>query len=168
MKFRKATINDIKYIIDIYKDGVRSLKNDGVDQWQNPKDIPTTKDLFEMLEEIYVLCDKIPISTARIMSYDNQYDKIYNGRWLSTDKYYAIHKVATIDSHKNKGLTSLMFAEIENLAVKNNIKSIKIDTHHDNKKMRKFLFKNNFKYCGKIKLTTGEMRDAFELILSGE
>lgn len=166
MDFVKAEKNDVDNILQMYKDGADSLKQDGVDQWQDIKDRPNEKELLKIIDEVYVLRDGKAVSTCRIMNYDNQYDNIYEGKWLNnTDSYYAIHRVATLTEAKRKGYAATMMQEVEKLAKENNIKSIKIDTHHDNKKMQSFLKKSGYKYCGIIILNSGNKRDAFEKLL---
>ena len=165
MEFRKANLEDIDLIVQMYNDGSESLKRDGVDQWQGVNK-PGRMELMEIINEVYVLDDNGAVSTARIMEYDNQYDNIYEGKWINeTKNYYSVHRVATLESGKRRGYAKIMLDEIEALAKKNNIMSIKIDTHKDNKKMHSFLEKKGYKYCGIIILNNGDKRDAFEKIL---
>lgn len=165
MKLRKANNEDINLIVQMYNDGSESLKNDGVNQWQGI-DRPGREELIEILDEVYVLDDNGAVSTARIMEYDNQYDNIYEGKWLNeTKNYYSVHRVATLKSKKRQGYAKKMMDEIEKLALLNNIKSIKIDTYKDNIKMHNFLLNNGYTFCGIIILNNGAKRDAFEKIL---
>lgn len=165
MEFRKAELKDIDKITQMYEHGSKSLKKDNVDQWQG-NDKPDREELLKIIDEIYVLDDNGAVCTARIMEYDNQYDEIYNGKWLNNSKnYYSIHRVATLEDKKRQGYAKIMFEYIENLAVENNIKSIKIDTHSGNKKMQRFLEKLDYKYCGEIILSIGDKRNAYEKIL---
>lgn len=45
------------------------------------------------------------------------------------------------------------------------IKSIRIDTHQDNKSMQRLILKNNFEYCGIIYVEDGSERLAYEKVL---
>lgn len=165
MEFRHATKDDIELILEMYEDGSKSLREAGINQWQG-KDKPGEEELYKVLDEIYVLVDESAVSTARIIEYDNQYDKIYKGNWINnSDNYYAIHRVATLERKKRHGYAKSMFLEIEKLALKNNKKSIKIDTHCENIKMQNFLKSLDYKKCGEIILNNGDKRDAFEKII---
>lgn len=165
MDFRKASERDIESILQMYEDGSKSLKNDGVDQWQG-NDKPGYDELIKIIDEIFVLDDNGAVATARIMTYDAQYDEIIDGNWLNNSKnYYSVHRVATLESKKRNGYAKLMMEYIEEKAKKEKIKSIKIDTHKENIKMQKFLEKLGYLYCGKIILNIGSERNAYEKIL---
>ena len=69
MDFRKASERDIESILQMYEDGSKSLKNDGVDQWQG-NDKPGYDELIKIIDEIFVLDDNGAVATARIMTYD--------------------------------------------------------------------------------------------------
>lgn len=165
MKLRKAEIEDLELILEMYEDGSKSLAKANINQWQG-KDKPGKDELLKVLDEIYVLDDNEAVSTARIIEYDNQYDKIYNGNWINnSNNYYAIHRVATLASKTRKGYARKMLLEIEELAKKNKKKSIKIDTHCENTKMQNFLKSLDYEKCGIIILNNGDKRDAFEKII---
>ena len=52
MDFVKAEKNDVDNILQMYKDGADSLKQDGVDQWQDIKDRPNEKELLKIIDEV--------------------------------------------------------------------------------------------------------------------
>ena len=68
-------------------------------------------------------------------------------------------------NYRGKGLASDMLKYAEQLCKEKNIKSIKIDTHLDNKVMRGLISKNGYKYCGIIYLNNGDKRVGYEKIL---
>lgn len=165
--FRKAKINDIDDIMQIINDAKISLKNIDVDQWQNGyPNYATIKD--DILKSIsYVLCDNSDKKNGiASISFDGEstYDNIYNGKWLSEEKFLVVHRFATKNAVKRNGIASEMMNSIKEIAQANNIKSIKIDTHKDNIPMRNFLKKNDFKYCGNILLADGNKRVAYEFL----
>lgn len=164
MEFRKAEIEDVDIIYKMYLDGSESLKRDKVNQWQEDEQ-PKYSEIVENLPEMYILEDGEPVSTVRIGGHDSQYDKIYNGSWITNGEYYSIHKVVTFSTKKNRGYAKKMFFEIENMAKADKIKSIKIDTHEDNIKMQNFLTSINYKYCGIVYLDVEGKRFAYEKIL---
>lgn len=83
------------------------------------------------------------------------YHKIYEGAWLSDTPYGVLHRVAV--SQQACGTGSF----IAQWALKQH-PHIRIDTHENNKAMRKMLEKNGFSYCGKITVNDGSERFAFE------
>ncbi|RVU55377.1 GNAT family N-acetyltransferase [Anaerosphaera multitolerans] len=164
MEIRKAQKEDIKIIYQMYLDGSESLRAEGVNQWQGVEK-PQLWEVEDNLNQIYVLDDKGAVATARIMDYDPAYDKIYEGSWLSNGKYYAIHKVATLNSKKRRGYAGKLLGEIEEFGRKNGISSLKVDTHEDNKTMQNFLLSLGYKYCGIVYLEIEGKRFAYEKII---
>ncbi len=164
MNFRKANYNDIDGINKIYEDASKSLAENEIDQWQG-KLRPKIKNK-EAIKNIYLLTESEEIlSTGIILDYDKDYANIYDGSWLSNGKYYVVHKFATNIKIRRKGYGSIFLQEVEKLAIKNFIFSIKIDTHEDNYLMQKLLVKNGYKKCGMVILEGSGKRLAYEKLL---
>ena len=169
MLLRNSKETDIEYILNILEDAKLFLKNNGVDQWQNG--YPNKDVILEDIKnnESYVLeCENEIIGTT-VLSFrgDNNYNKIYEGKWITEkEKYAVVHRIAIKkdSSIKNIGMNIMKF--IENKCIENNINSIKIDTHENNRNMQNLLEKLNYKYCGIIYLEDGSKRIAFEKILN--
>lgn len=73
---------------------------------------------------------------------DPSYANIYDGAWIDdTLPYHVIHRVMSLpDAHG-------IFAEIINFCFQHS-KNIRIDTHSNNRIMRRLIEKYGFKYCG--------------------
>jgi Sortase and related acyltransferases len=167
MVLRKATTADIPAMMEIFCHAQASLKSMGVNQWQNnyPNVDIIDKDLAN--ETAYVLTkDGNILATATIIfNHEPTYDRIYEGEWLSRDKFIVVHRIAVNNHYKMKGIASHILKEVERMAIRANIRSFKIDTHKDNIPMRKMIEKNGFTYCGRITLLDGNSRVAYEKIL---
>jgi len=167
MVLRKATFADISAMMEIFYQAQASLKELGVNQWQNnyPNRDVINKDLENGVA--YVLTENgIIIATATIIfNHEPTYDRIYEGEWLSRGEFVVVHRVAVDNRYKMKGVASHILHEVEKMAVQANIPSFKIDTHKDNLPMRKTLGKNGFSYCGRIVLHDGNSRVAYEKLL---
>lgn len=165
--FRKAITEDIDCIIRIIRQAQLYLKANMINQWQNnyPNKETILKDIEN--ENSYVLLNdgKIIATTAVIFEKENTYDNIYKGHWLSSEKYVTIHRIALDNEYKGEGFATLMIEKIEHLSKINNVFSIRVDTHKDNIRMKKFLVKNGFQYCGIIYLKDGNERLAYEKVL---
>ncbi|EFI42125.1 MULTISPECIES: N-acetyltransferase [Peptoniphilus] len=160
MIFRRANNDDIVFINKMYGDGSKLLGTLGVDQWQNDE-MPSA----DLNDDIYVLDDEGIVATAVLMEHDKQYDVIYEGKWISDDSYFAIHRVATSEDKRQMGYAKILFDEIEKFAILSGKKSLKVDTHRDNIPMQNFLKKMGYVYCGVIILDILKERLAFEKIL---
>lgn len=164
--FRKATQKDREKVLNLYVDGANSLKSDLVDQWQG-KYYPTFKDVDQhLLLDLYVLEYKYDIvSTACLVEkVDYDYEKI-QGKWNTKIPYISIHKVATKSNYKNQAFTQKLMYFIEIYAKKKNL-DLRIDTHQDNKKMRNFILRCGFKYCGIVYLHNELKRLAYDKKIS--
>lgn len=166
MIIRRSEIKDIEKIIDIYEDAKKFMRESGnLNQWNGtyPEEELILKDIDE--GQSYVCEDNENIAGVFYLGleHDITYDKIYNGKWLTENKPYAIiHRIAISDKYRGKGISKLLLKFTENEALKRNYISVRIDTHKDNIPMQKFLIKNEFTYCGIIHLLNGDERLAYE------
>lgn len=167
MKFRKTTEKDINDVMKIIKQAQEYFKENNINQWQNnyPNFETIKTDIINGYS--YVLLDNNTIVATAAISFDGEitYKNIYNGNWLSNDKYAVIHRVAVDSNLKGLGLSSEILKNVEKMCLEKNIHSIKIDTHEENLSMQKLLQKNNFQYCGVIYLEDKSRRIAFEKLL---
>lgn len=164
MEFRKTVKDDINQVMNIIKQAQDYFKEQGIDQWQNnyPNKETIENDIDNGIS--YVLLKDGEVVATAAVSFDEEktYNVIYEGQWLSNEKYAVIHRVAVHNNCKGMGLSSQIIDKVCEMCRSNNVHSIKIDTHEDNKSMQKMLEKNDFKYCGRIILADGNWRIAFE------
>ncbi len=164
MKLRKATETDIKSIMNIVKQAQYYFKENGINQWQN--NYPNIETIKNDIKNgyAYVLEDNGQVLGTVAVSFDGEktYDTIYDGQWLSNNKYAVIHRMAVDNNCKGKGLSEVIMKYIKNLCLEKDIHSIKIDTHEENKSMQRVIAKNDFKYCGIIYVDDKSSRMAFE------
>ncbi len=165
--FRKSQPDDIPQIMEIICQAQECFKLKGVDQWQNNYPNISIINADIETETSYVITDNQIVIGTVVVSFNGEdsYNKIYNGQWLSNQRYAVVHRMAISNQHKGLGYASHMFKEIENLCVKNNICSIKVDTHQQNLTMLKLLPKNGFIYCGTVLLEDNSERMAYEKLI---
>lgn len=164
MKLRQSTEKDLKNIIKIIDEAKVFLKENKVNQWQNgyPNEEVILSDIKNKYS--YVLEDNGEVIGTTALSFDGEktYDVIYDGKWLSNEKYAVIHRIAASRNNKIKSVGTEIIKKVEEICLSKDIKNIKIDTHEDNLTMQKLLMKNKFKYCGIIYLEDKSKRVAFE------
>lgn len=154
---RLVTLNDLNIIMSMIVEGRKKIAEYNIPQWINgyPSIETITEDIN--LNRGYVLIENDEIIGYYVMlQHDPCYD-IIDGKWINDTPYVAIHR--TVTKYFNRGLGSKMFDEI-----KKEHNHIRVDTHEGNVSMNKCLLKNNFKYCGVIKLQDGSPRNAYEYI----
>ena len=165
MILQLANITESETIWCILQDAIAQRKKDGSDQWQNG--YPNLETVINDIEQGYGYVlkenDTILAYAAIIFGIEPNYIEI-TGNWLSNDPYAAIHRVATSESYKGKGIATKLFELIEALCKSNNTYSIKVDTNFDNKQMLRILEKLNYTYCGEI-FFSGAARKAYQKIL---
>lgn len=164
MIVRKSFNEDIKDIMEIIKLAQNNLKAQNIDQWQNgyPNENTIKYDILNNISYVVIKDSEIVGTFAVSFDGEKTYDKIYNGRWISNEKFGVIHRIAINENHKGTGLASEIIKHVEDICLNEGINSIKIDTHEDNIAMQKLLKKNSFEYCGIIYLEDKSKRIAFE------
>lgn len=163
--FKEAHLSDAEQIWAILQEAIRRRKEDGSKQWQDG--YPNLQVVMNDIERGagYVLTeqDRIIGYCAAFINDEPEYAKI-EGRWLSDDDFVVVHRVAVAESHLGKGLAKRMFEFVEELAVRNKIFSIKVDTNFDNPAMIKSFERMGYVYCGQVYFR-GSARRAYEKVL---
>lgn len=152
MIFRKAKLEDVESIGEIIEMARKSLRDDGIDQWQ--KTNPNEDIIREQIEkdDAYVF-DK----EGKVLAYAYVFDgvdpcyNIHEDKFKS-DSYLVIHTLMV----DNRGIvpkigTKFMEALVD-LTEKSGKEAIRIDTHQDNFRMRGLLDKFSFEEIGIVQI----------------
>ena len=161
-QFRQASASEVPQIWEIIQQAIVRRKNDGSDQWQDgyPNQAVIEHDITKGIG--YVLADdNMIIGYAAILFNDEPAYEQLNGTWLTNGDFAVVHRVAISDDYVGKGLAQKIFHFTEDLAITNNIFSIKVDTNFDNSPMLKILEKLGYTYCGEVTFRSSA-RKAFE------
>jgi ribosomal protein S18 acetylase RimI-like enzyme len=168
MKIRYTQIEDIPAILAIYNQAKEYLKSQNVNQWQDgyPNEESILSDIKQKQSYVLVENEQVLGTAAIVLELDPNYAYIEDGKWITTgDNYYCIHRIAVDNTIKGKHFANEFVKYAENLAKKDRKSSLRIDTHHQNLSMQKFLHKCGFMPCGTIYLQNGDKRIAFERLL---
>ena len=170
MKIKRTNREDIDTLMPIFEEARKTIASLGIDQWQNgyPSREVIEEDV-KLMQSYFVTSDGETVGTfALIEDGEPTYDRIFDGAWLSGDKkdtYFAIHRVAISVKCRGKGISTQIIDYCADKAKKSGKISLRIDTHEGNIVMRKMLEKHGFICCGKIFLSDGEPRVAYEKML---
>ena len=166
MNLRLANSEDKNIIWEILQAAIEQRRKDGSDQWQNgyPNEQTVTTDIQNGYGYVLVDNNTIIAYAAIIFGVEPTYKDI-QGQWLSNGDYAAVHRVATAEALKKKGMGAYLFLLIEELCLEKNVISIKVDTNFDNVPMLRILDKLNYTYCGEI-FFSGASRKAYEKLLN--
>jgi len=167
MQIRKAIPSDADSIMHIFRQAQASLQRQGVNQWQNgyPNPEIVDRDIASGNSLVCIMNSLVCASFVLSFDYEDTYDSIYEGHWLSTGQYAVLHRLAIGDAYKGQGVGTAMIAHAEQICLSCGIHSIKVDTHRDNMPMQNLLCRNRFLYCGIIYLADGQERLAFEKLI---
>lgn len=165
-KLRFATKEDADFIWELLQQGISKRKEEGSNQWQDgyPNHDVVLNDIDNNFGVVAVdETNKIMAYVAMIAETEPAYEEIV-GEWLTSEKYIVLHRLIVNIDQPIKGLATWMMKEIEVLAKKQGINSIKVDTNFDNIAMLRVFEKLDYKYCGKVYFR-GSERLAFEKLL---
>jgi len=164
MHFRKAQKNDVDAIAALYAQAVAYFAQSGIDQWQHGYPNAESAEADIAAENSYLLEneDGVLATAMFCIGHEPTYDHIYDGSWAVDGPYAFIHRVAVSNDQKGKGVAQVLFNKFDLMCKLKNIKSLRVDTHEQNRSMQRALTKNGFECRGIIYLADGSKRLAFE------
>jgi GNAT superfamily N-acetyltransferase len=166
MILRKAILSEVPFIWKILQQAIEQRRRDGSSQWQDgyPNEQTVRDDIAKgygyVLEE-----NKTIIAYAAIIFEEEPAYTAIEGKWLTNEDYAAVHRVATSNAVKGKGIATQLFKMIEDLCLGKKVYSIKVDTNFDNIPMLKIVDKLNYTYCGEVYFRNAPRR-AYEKVLA--
>ncbi|MBS6194126.1 MAG: GNAT family N-acetyltransferase [Clostridiales bacterium] len=163
-----AARKDLPQIMEIICQAQEDMKAEGIPQWQDG--YPSEEDFRKDLEEnsCYILKEEgkiLAVGTLH-MGTDPNYLVIQDGNWKSEEPYGTIHRLAVAREAKCRGIAGYFYDRMERICREQGMKSMRIDTHRENKKMQEWIRKQGFVRCGTIFVEDGTPRDGFEKSLS--
>lgn len=170
MIIRKTTLKNIPTIMEIISDAQQYLKKLGIDQWQDgyPNEEQVLLDIKN--EDSYVIANdnnQVMGTVVFTTTPEPTYDKV-EGEWKTKTnaKYGVIHRLAVSNKYRGVGIAKFVFDNCENQLKSNQVESMRIDTHRDNKGMQKLITSLGYEYCGVIILNSGAERLAYEKVFA--
>ncbi len=149
--------DDLSDVLDIYAAARRFMKNSGnPTQWgdSRPSETATERDIAEGNLYKIVSGGKTVGVFAFIIGDDPTYRKI-DGKWLNSEPYGTIHRLAGDGSRRGIFVAALRFCL-------GKCRNIRVDTHESNLPMRRCLEREGFVFCGWIVTDDGTERMAFQ------
>lgn len=155
MNIRLANTSDTNRIFEIYEYARAYMKVQGnPNQWGDDRpEKSLTKDDIKN-QRCYVMEDDGHIFACFVFTIG--FEKEYEAKFPSKDKYGVIHRVASDKSKRGIVERIVDFA-------KGKVNLLRIDTHEDNKTMQNCIERQNFKRLGIIYLEDGSPRILYEL-----
>lgn len=169
--YSKATLNDLKQVMEAVEDSREVLRLQGNGQWQDG--YPSKDDFVNDINNgrLFVTFDQDPneiIGVCALTYREEDYHHLYEGEWLTDYTYMVMHRVAIKKKYKGRGYGKKLFDLFIEEAKNEGYRSLRIDTHEGNLVMRHLIEKAGFTYCGKAILTPDKDRMVFEKVLNKE
>ena len=157
---RPATEADLPRILAIYDQARQFMRQCGnMTQWVNgyPSEPLLRQDIAR--GHLYVMedGDSVYAAFAFIIGDDPTYAEI-DGAWQDTvTPYGTIHRIGSDGTHRGVLGECVAWS-------RQRIPHLRIDTHADNRVMRRAIAQQGFAYCGVIHVADGTPRVAYELV----
>lgn len=170
IEFRVSQQEDMPTIFAIIQQAQAYLAAQGIDQWQDgyPDEEVVAQDIAQM--QGYVLTENGVVLGIATIVFDGEpgYDVICDGAWTTKAPFACVHRVALEASTRGTGLADVLMAKVDAVIRAKGFTSIRIDTHPENKVMRRMLERNGFRRCGVIHLCGGKENGAPRIALEKE
>ena len=163
MMIRRATIQDLEQIMQIYARAVQYMQASGnPNQWVAgyPSRTLIEEDIARGVSYVVDRDSVIEAVFSYIEGEDPTYRQIEQGMWRTNGSYGTVHRLAS--AGRIRGVAEICFSWCAEQAKLHGCSSLRADTHQDNRIMQHLLQKNGFVYCGVIHLANGAPRLAFE------
>lgn len=159
MNIRHGRIEEMDKIREIFHIARQHMRDEGnSNQWINgyPQDELIMEDISN--GDFYVVEEdgEIVAVFSYIKGEDETYLNIENGQWLNDNYYGTVHRIGS--NGKCKGIMAM----VKGFCL-DQVGTLRIDTHKDNKTMKAVLQKEGFTYCGVIYVADGSPRDAYQI-----
>ena len=159
----------LEEIMGFIADGKAFLREQGLDQWQEP-DYPGRRDIEDDIahgEGCLLIEDGKAVGYACLcLRGDRSYDQI-DGAWLNDRPYAVIHRLAMARAERGSGYGRMAFAALEERARELGFSDIRVDTHEGNRIMRRILERGGYTRCGIVRFF-GKVRVGYHKILDQE
>jgi len=169
MRLQLSTSSNIHNILQIINDAKVYLKSKDIDQWQNgyPNQTQIEQDIANNESYVLINDENQIIATSMFSIRPEPTYKLIDGAWKinEKEKYGVIHRLAIDKNYRKKGIASYVLKEFHQKLMKQQIRSLKIDTHEDNHEMQYLVRKLGYVYCGIIFTEYNAKRFAFEKVI---
>ena len=135
---RKGTLSDIERILIITKACAKKMDDIGIHQWNDYYPNRTAFETDVERQELFVM--EISGSVVGCVALSSLMDKEYeNVKWITeTRNNLYVHRLAVHPNHQSKGYAKQLMDFAEQFAIKNNYKSVRLDTFSQNKRNQLF------------------------------
>lgn len=167
LSYRQAVGTDKAEIAAILKAAITFLREQNINQWQGNS--VTIEHIMPAIEQgkafAWVNTTGDIQAFAVLEEHDAYYDNLTSGEWSYDLPYYAIHRVMIAPASRGRGITAVVFRDIERIAKAHKKQVLRIDTHPENLRMQHIITKMGFTETGEIQHADGTPRITYEKLV---
>ncbi len=147
---RKATLEDLEELIKLYRSSIKKMISKKISQWdyEYPNKEVLKKDIIA--QNYYIFLDQDEIIGG--ITIDENIDTSYKNIKWENNCFYTIHRLVVKHNRWGNGIGKNLMYFAEELAKKNNKKSLRLDTYFDNTIANSFYICLGYNFKGKILL----------------
>ena len=152
MKIRKAQTSDLKNIMKMYKSCVTGMIKSGIDQWDDT--YPDTETIAQDLEnQTYYVAEEEEKIIGGINIDQNQDPTYLDINWQdASNQFLVVHRLGVKEENWGDGIGKDLMIFTEELVMKKDLKSIRLDTYSGNPKAMEFYRRLGYRELGTIDL----------------
>lgn len=160
-KVRRAELSDLDRVMEVLGEGREALGELGIDQWQRgyPSEEVVRRDIAggNCWVAVPEDADGVIMATACVTLDGEPIYDVIDGAWQTegtseNPSYATVHRVAVSSQGARRGLARLLFSHAESLARDAGYRSVRVDTHEGNVRMRTLLPSLGYTQCGVVML----------------
>ena len=160
---RRATIDDLNKILSIVRSAQLSLRELGIDQWQDgyPSREVICSDIDAGIGWVLVDTDEVVGYAAIVLTGEEAYKQLSDNSWHTSNDYVVVHRLCVDANRRRGGIATELMDHAAAMGRKVSMDGFRIDTHRGNVRMLALVKKYGFSYCGIVRYESGE-RMAFD------
>lgn len=144
---RQSTLDDLPRVIDIIEGAKKTLRDRGVDQWQQgyPDNEILKQDIQEDISYVLMLDGEVVGVAALQQGYDKNYQDMTSGAWSDNSEvtYSIIHRIAVEAGHQGQHLSASLIQQLLTMSYYLGYRDVRIDTHPENLVMQHVITSNH-------------------------
>ncbi|OBR92826.1 acetyltransferase (GNAT) family protein [Clostridium ragsdalei P11] len=146
---RKATMEDIKDIMEIIRKTIIEMRTYNNTQWD--ENYPQKKDFVDDIQNENLVVVERNEKLIGFLCINKIEPAEYNGlNWSLNEDCLVLHRMSVSPNYRRCGIATELMKFTEDLALKNNIKYLKTDTYSVNAKMQALFKKCSYNFVGEI------------------
>ncbi|MFT8315598.1 MAG: GNAT family N-acetyltransferase [Clostridium sp.] len=155
MKIRKAELEDLNIIMDIFRNAINVMNDNNIPQWDEiyPTNVILEQDILK--KQMYVgIKDNTIVS---IVVVNNEFDVQYkHGNWkYDNERFAVVHRLCVNPIYQNQKIGKNTMIMIEDLLQKKGIQSIRLDAFSLNPYALKMYQKLEYQKAGEANWRKG-------------